>query len=94
MASNYLMRLVEEGTLALLAVYPDADLTEWRNHAKNFPANWINSYDKTVSIKRDELYDLKAIPTLYLLDSSKTVMLKDVMSIPQIEETLYYALEQ
>ncbi len=41
-----------------------------------------------------ELYDLKAIPTLYLLDASKTVMLKDVMSVPYIEDTLYNALEQ
>ena len=26
----------------------------------------------------DRLYDLKAIPTIYLLDSSKRVILKDV----------------
>ena len=94
MSSSYLMRLVEEGKLAILAIYPDADLSEWRDHAKDFPANWINSYDKTVTIKTDELYDLKAIPTLYLLDASKTVMLKDVMSVPYIEDTLYNALEQ
>ncbi len=94
MASTYLMRLVFEGTLAILAVYPDQDLTEWRDHTKDFPANWINSYDKTLTIKTDELYDLKAIPTLYLLDGSKKVVLKDVMSIPLIEETIYNNLQQ
>ena len=42
------------------------------------PAGWINSYDSTVSLKNDEIYDLKAIPTLYLLDKDKKVVLKDV----------------
>lgn len=89
MASQFLMEMVADGSLAILAVYPDADLEAWREHAADFPADWINSYDKTLTLKDDELYDLKAIPTMYLLDRSKTVMLKDVMSIGLIEQTIY-----
>ena len=54
------------------------------------PDNWINSYDKSMKMKNDELYDLRAIPTLYLLDQDKVVLLKDCMSIPTIEQTIYY----
>lgn len=89
MSSEFLGRLVEEGTLTVLAIYPDEDLAAWREHATHIPGSWINSYDKALAIKQRELYDLKAIPTLYLLDASKKVMLKDVMSIPLIEQTIY-----
>jgi thiol-disulfide isomerase/thioredoxin len=88
LASPTLTALVDDGTMKILAVYTDENVTEWRDYAPNIPENWINSYDKELTIKTGELYDLKAIPTLYLLDSKKTVMLKDVMSIPLIEQTL------
>ena len=51
------------------------------------PAGWINSYDSTVSLKNDEIYDLKAIPTLYLLDKDKKVVMKDV-TFNQVENYL------
>ncbi|MDR2912236.1 MAG: DUF5106 domain-containing protein [Alistipes sp.] len=86
--SPFLSRLIDEGTLAVLAVYPDDDIVAWRDYASNIPAAWINSHDATQTIKGEEVYDLKAIPTLYLLDRDKRVMLKDVMSIPLIEETI------
>lgn len=89
--SQFLTQLIDEGVLTVLAIYPDEDLAEWHKHASEIPASWINSYDKELKMKKDELYDLKAIPTLYLLDSDKTVMLKDVMSIPLIEQTIYDA---
>lgn len=77
------------GRLTVLAVYPDADLTEWRNGLSDNPSWWISSYDKGTVITERELYDLKAIPTLYLLDSQKIVLLKD----PQPEAVIGY-LEQ
>ena len=51
------------------------------------PAAWINSYDKSLDIKNKEVYDLKAIPTLYLLDKEKKVVLKDV-TFAQVEAFL------
>lgn len=89
LSSQMLSAMIEDGTVTVLAIYPDEDLAEWRNYAANMPEGWINSYDKELKIKTDELYDLKAIPTLYLLDKDKKVMLKDVTSIPLIEQTIY-----
>jgi len=93
-ASQFLSALIEDGTIKVLAIYPDEDLTEWRNYAPNMPSNWINGYDKSLAMRDRELYDLKAIPTVYLLDTNKKVILKDCMSIPVIEQTVYFLLNQ
>lgn len=77
-ASSLITDLIENKKLKILALYPDEDLAAWKNHISYMPASWINSYDNTVSLKNDEIYDLKAIPTLYLLDKDKKVLLKDV----------------
>jgi protein-disulfide isomerase len=85
----YLQAMINDGTLVVLAIYPDQDLAAWREHAPSMPSEWINSYDKELTMKTDELYDLKAIPTLYLLDKNKRVMLRDETRVPRIAETLY-----
>lgn len=43
----------------------------------DMPDNWVNAYDEKLQISNEELYDLKAMPTLYLLDKEKKVLLKD-----------------
>jgi len=64
--------------LKIVAVYPDEDLTEWKSYLSRIPAEWINGYNKNATLKNEEVYDLKAIPSLYLLGKDKTVLLKDV----------------
>ncbi len=77
--------MVERGTLKVLALYPDEDLGEWEAYRKNMPSSWINAYDKGTTINNGQLYDLKAIPSLYLLDSQKRVLVKDSTDIGYIE---------
>lgn len=86
-SSQVISQLVAEKRLKILAVYPDEELEEWHKHRSEFPDEWINGYDKTQSMKMKSLYDLKAIPTLYLLDKNKTVLLKDA-PWPVVEEYL------
>lgn len=90
-ASPMLSEMIERGVMKVLAIYPDEDITAWLNYRHNIPTSWINSYDKQLRLRDEELYDLKAIPSLYLLDSGKRVMLKDCNLVPQIEEAIYYA---
>lgn len=78
LASQLFQKLTKEGTLKVLALYPDEDLTAFKKYENEMPTEWIYAYDKGSIIKNNELYDLKAIPTLYLLDQNKTVLLKDV----------------
>ena len=77
---------VASGKLAVLALYPSQDLGEWRKEIPNIPARWINGYDHKQAVN-EGLYDLPAIPMLYLLDRDKTVLIKDAV-IPQIVEVL------
>lgn len=67
-ASPMLNELIERGKLKVLALFPDEDLTEWQEYRPQIPARWINAYDKGCVVRDRELYDLKAIPALYLLD--------------------------
>lgn len=69
--------LLSAGQLDILALYPDEDLTAWQKHKEEVPALWVNARDKKQKVKDGLLYDLKAIPTLYLLDRNKQVLLKD-----------------
>lgn len=71
-------KLLSDDTLSILAFYPDKDTTAWKKHLSDTPDGWINGYDKNTDVENDQLYDLKAIPSLYLLDKDKRVILKDV----------------
>jgi len=83
--SPMLNELIERGKLKVLALFPDEDLTEWQAYRPNIPARWINAYDKGCAIRDGGLYDLKAIPALYLLDRDKRVMVKDAVDVGLIE---------
>lgn len=76
-ASEVVKFYKESGYMKVLAVYPDADLKEWRRWLPENPSWWISAYDRGEKIRNGELYDLKAIPTIYLLDHDKRVILKD-----------------
>lgn len=86
-------QLLEQKRLTVLSIYPDEELDEWRKHLNEFPQEWINGYDKKFAIKEQQLYDLKAIPTLYLLNKEKTVLLKDATT-QAVEEYLLIKSEQ
>ena len=70
-------RLVGQGRLAVLLMYIDDDLAEWNRHRPDFPDTWINGYDAAQLIRKRQLYDVRATPSLYLLDKDKKVLLKD-----------------
>ena len=61
-ASAPLAEAVRAGQVTVLAVYTEGNPDVWRREA----------------IKTQALYDLKAMPTLYLLDAEKRVVRKDV----------------
>ena len=86
--SPMLQELIERKELTVLVIYPDTDLEAWREHLQDYPASWINGYDADQRIEKECLYDLKAIPALYLLDKQKRVMAKDCTDVAYIEKLL------
>lgn len=77
--------LLESGRLKLLSVCVEGKTPAWEK--AEFPAGWMDGYDDGQRLTREQVYDLKAMPTLYLLDAEKRVILKDA-SFEQVEERL------
>ena len=72
-----LEELVRSGELKVLAMYIDEDLTAWRENSGKYPGEWIYAYDHNLILRDNNIYGLRAIPSLYLLDKEKRVLLKD-----------------
>lgn len=69
--------LVSQNTLKVMAVYAAGDRNTWNNYQSQIPTSWINGFDWDEQILSNAIYDLKASPTIYLLDQDKKVILKD-----------------
>lgn len=69
--------LIANGSLKVVDIYIDEDVALWKARMAEYPANWINGYDPTFSIRNDLIYNVRALPSLYLLDKDKTVLAKD-----------------
>ena len=70
-------QLIESGRLAVLNIYIDEDIAAWRSYMPIYPDEWYNGFDPDLAIRTEDLYDVRAIPSLYLLDEDKTVIMKD-----------------
>lgn len=65
------------GILSVVNVYIDEDLDAWREYASRYPEYWYSGYDPDLVIREDSIYCVRAIPSLYLLDENKKVIMKD-----------------
>lgn len=71
-----LAEAVRTGKVCVLAIYTEGNETVWRETLADMPHGWTVGTDRE-SIKAGALYDLRAMPSLYLLDGRKRVVLKD-----------------
>ena len=62
-SSPIINSMEQQGRLALLRDYPE---------------DWITGYNQDLSIRDNLVYDVRAIPSLYLLDRDKKVIFKDI----------------
>lgn len=77
--SQIINSLLRTGKLKILALYPGSDIKMWRTYSATIPQQWINAYDSSEDqIVKNKLYSICAVPSLYLLDSDKRVVMKDV----------------
>lgn len=73
----YTEEFIAGGRLAVVNVYIDKEIEEWKAYEHNYPRNWITGYDYKFEIREDNLYYVRAIPCLYLLDGNKRVIMRD-----------------
>lgn len=67
---------IEAGIINVLAVYAEGKDDIWQKNCRKMPNAWTVARDRS-NILENSIYDLPAMPTLYLLDRDKRVMLKD-----------------
>jgi thiol-disulfide isomerase/thioredoxin len=70
---------IASGRLAVLNIYIDEDIKAWRDYMPVYPETWYNGFDPEIVIRNENIYNVRAIPSLYLLDNQKTVLMKDAV---------------
>ena len=85
--SEIINQLKDEKRLLILAVYPEEDMDLWMPYTKQVPSDWINGYDKGARINVEGLFLLTSLPTLYLLDEKKNILLQTT-AFDDIEQEL------
>ncbi len=78
--------LVKDKDIKVLAVYTEGKQDIWDGFKDTFPAECIVGINEETSILKKGFDDLMAMPTIYLVDKEKRVLLKD----PTIEELNNY----
>ena len=73
MDSDIIRKLLKEGRLTILSLYTGENLKGLKEHGEG----WIEAYDSEGTFQTQNLYAIRAIPSFYLLDSKKRVVLKD-----------------
>lgn len=76
---NMVNDMIASGQLAVVNVYIDEDVAAWYDYMPIYPDNWYNGYDHNLVIRTDSLYNVRAIPSVYLLDRDKKVLMKDAV---------------
>ncbi len=76
-AMEPIRRMAERGELAVLAVYAGYDDRQaWRQALDRLPAEWTAGYDNG-TIYAENLYVLRRMPAIYLLDAERRVVARD-----------------
>ena len=91
MGIEFITREMESGYLAVANIYIDEDLDAWREYLPVYPKTWNTGFDPLFTLRNDNIYHIRAIPSVYLLGPDKTVILKDAPTdrlIDQLEAVL------
>ena len=85
--STVIKGLVDDGKLAVVAVYPDDNAKLWKRGT--YPEWMVNGWDKAQQIEENELYVMPpALPVFYLLSPERIVLMKNEASLTRMENAL------
>ena len=73
--SDILQRWKDSGRLKILSVCVEGKTAGWKN--LSVPAGWIDGCDVDKRLTEEDLYDLRNLPAVYLLDADKRILLKN-----------------
>ena len=75
-SNQSLYDVVSSGKLQVLAIYSGDDHDLWIRTASSLPQYWSVGYDTGI-LQENGSYVIRTLPTLYLLDANKQVILKE-----------------
>lgn len=76
--NDIIRHMTENGTLQPIMIYTEGDSEVWKQHKHDCPKGWISGFDAEENIRMRRIYELRAMPCIYLIDKDKKVILKDV----------------
>jgi hypothetical protein len=88
--STIINQKLKTGELKVLSIYMGTDKKNWRSHLEDYPKQWLKGIGEDKTLYKSNRYDLSAIPTMYLLDKDKKVLLKDYFTVQSIEQLVKY----
>lgn len=71
-----LQQSIAQGTTKVLAVYTEGNRQLWEKHKYDMPMEWTVAIDESGIVEK-QLYDVPAMPMIYILDKDKRVLVKD-----------------
>ena len=84
MKTSNVLRSVQS-KIKIVAIYTGGNGELWSSHLINMPTEWIVGFDSESSVVNNSVYDVRASPSFYILDSKKIVLLKDATYDTAIE---------
>lgn len=84
----YLADAITAKRVRVIAVYPDGIDEEWQAAAGHIPATWVDAMSPGGQVSEEEVYSLRAMPTLYLLDGDGKVVMKDAEAADAVPAAL------
>lgn len=85
--SERILAAIKNNSLSVLCIYAENDEEAWLDNLNKIPDFASVGMNSSGSILTQSLYDLKASPTLYLLDNEQKVIMKDLFP-DQLEDYL------
>lgn len=84
-SSETLSAAISAGKLSVLTVDKMGPLEEWTRSVKDeLPEGWIHGYNYS-DLYDTDLYNIKGVPTIYLLDKDGTVLIREA-SVASLEQ--------
>lgn len=73
--SDIIRRWKNSGRMKVVSVCIEGKTAGWENFEA--PAGWIDGCDEGRKLLEEDLYDLRNLPAIYLLDASKRILMKN-----------------
>ena len=83
--SEIICRWKNSGRMKVVSVCIEGMTGGWKNIPA--PAGWVDGCDNARKLLEEDLYDLRNLPAIYLLDANKKIMLKNA-TVPRLEQVL------